>query len=745
MSRLRNTLLCVLATCKIGGSARNSLQVAGGLPLLIDKLGSLLQTHGAGDAKMLDNVRALAETTPGVGDSMNEALRTVIDEIEKNVMEKIKGGHKETQHALDLAQASLKTPSREAESQKKAADDNDRAWFECVAEEKTLLQKAEDAYEAQEEARSNQDAPCQNQVDSAPFSTSESISGFECDFSQEDSCGAALGAFTSTIETMVSDLEDEVGEKEALYATAKQECDAAKQDVAEKQSAHDEAIHAYKLQAQACAKKHELRQLSMCLYGSTKQRKCAHSSAYNHLLDEIGSSGSSYSESDRLKEWNTATLTVCMLEKVKEGSPLDESALAACDEAKTYDRYVGVLSKSERFPDCSPDAISFFNGQAWETPTTDLPSSTDYDRVSFLPKFAVAEEEAPFDFCSTHTKVIACEWVGHATHRECVLNKEGTCYGKVKYGHGATWTPWKEVSGKFICSNKLFGDPLRGQAKECICDESGQTATSLSKQPPGNGRGDQWNLADVWDNGVPTGNMNATVAEGVRVTCNSDSTPSYTGTLTMKADSYLRLAWTSRDKEIARAVSSAQRIVMEGGSSIVSNLRAQIDFPPITLAGDAAVAMPSTGSHGSKYSFKAIDGSHKFSMTGCHRCLYDFNEPSSMSEMFVTVIGTNTIHARVPGAFGQGDVSLNLGPTHGQVLNLFLDAPDTIAESATLSLTSISSRFGQGVVQITVADGVTQTVSGLVLDGERVQPGSYTAASQSSIKFLGGGKLVVKA
>jgi len=65
----------------------------------------------------------------------------------------------------------------------------------------------------------------------------------------------------------------------------------------------------------------------------------------------------------------------------------------------------------------------------------------------------------------------ACEWINHGSHRECHMINKGICYGRVKYGFGNTWTEWRDMAGEFECTNAVFGDPFRGQAKECICDE----------------------------------------------------------------------------------------------------------------------------------------------------------------------------------------------------------------------------------------------------------------------------------
>ena len=43
------------------------------------------------------------------------------------------------------------------------------------------------------------------------------------------------------------------------------------------------------------------------------------------------------------------------------------------------------------------------------------------------------------------------------------------CTGNVIYGKGSTWTAPMEVHNDFWCSNDVFGDPIPGTTKECLC------------------------------------------------------------------------------------------------------------------------------------------------------------------------------------------------------------------------------------------------------------------------------------
>merc|ERR1712039_532780 len=80
---------------------------------------------------------------------------------------------------------------------------------------------------------------------------------------------------------------------------------------------------------------------------------------------------------------------------------------------------------------------------------------------------------------------VACENPGYANFPYSKLSTEGVCYGKVRMGYGSTWTSWRQTWGQFSCSNRFFGrDPVRGQAKECIC-EPDQNPMRVACENPG--------------------------------------------------------------------------------------------------------------------------------------------------------------------------------------------------------------------------------------------------------------------
>ena len=77
----------------------------------------------------------------------------------------------------------------------------------------------------------------------------------------------------------------------------------------------------------------------------------------------------------------------------------------------------------------------------------------------------------------------------HGTLKECLCfpsfkcadeNEVCQCNGTVIYGKGSTWTVPSEADNEIACTNGVFGDPIHGTVKECICLPSGNVLTLIS-------------------------------------------------------------------------------------------------------------------------------------------------------------------------------------------------------------------------------------------------------------------------
>jgi len=498
---LRGFFFAHVASTALAARQNLKVEATSSVANVMDKISGLLEAHGA-NSEVLANLKLLTSQriTPGATDSLNEILTRVIGEIEANVESKIKTGHADTQKAINDSIADLQSATSQAVDRKSEADAADKAWSDCVRAEKAARVAVEEAEAALAKSRSNVNEPCQLQDDRAPYEwtpRAEQLK-FVCDISQHGNCDEQMKNYRSQIGNMMGALRSDVSAKVASYTEAKQACDAAKADSVEKQDSRDAAVAAWEGQRRECLQKHEPRQVAMCLFGVSLQGKCGKFEAYRTLMAQIDEvKGGEYSHPDRVAEWKTTALTKCLLSKVVEGADVNEATLSACEQSVNFAYDVGVLDrKSQLFAEltsadkftCAEQTITF-TGETWEVPEGESPDSSEYIQKAFAPEVSLADGTPPFGFCKggdqggkdtepeVQTTRVACEWRSHGTHRDCKMTRRGTCYGNVKYGHGDKWTEWREIFGDFDCSNREFGDPNQGQAKECICEEEVEVAT----------------------------------------------------------------------------------------------------------------------------------------------------------------------------------------------------------------------------------------------------------------------------
>jgi len=101
------------------------------------------------------------------------------------------------------------------------------------------------------------------------------------------------------------------------------------------------------------------------------------------------------------------------------------------------------------------------------------------------------------------------------------------------------------------------------------------------------GASDSWNDLSNWDAGVPSGSIDAIVGGGVWAQVNNAATAAYFGSLTLNANSTLTMAGATGSEN---AVWSVSGITMNAGSEIQVNVSIGVNFPAITLLGDAKLS-----------------------------------------------------------------------------------------------------------------------------------------------------------
>jgi len=392
-------------------AARVKVEAASSVAHVMDKIGSLLEAHGA-DAKVLSNLKLFAgqRVTPGATDSFNEILTRVINEIEADVESKIKSGHADTQAEIDRRIGNVKSTTTVVVERKSEADANDKDWSDCVRAEKAARVAVEEAEAALANSRSNINEPCQLQDDRAPYEWTPNPEKlkFVCDISQSGNCDQQLTNYESQIGNMMAGLRSDVDAKVAAYTEAKQACDAAKADAVEKQDSRDAAVTAWEGKRTECEEKHEPRQVAICMFGAALQAKCEGVEAYRTLMAQIDQvKGGEYSHPDRVAEWKTTAMTKCLLSKVVDGADVNEATLGACEQSVNFDQDVGVLDrKSQLFAELtSPDKFTCaektikFTGETWNVPEGDAPASSEYTKEPFHPEVSLASDSVPFALC----------------------------------------------------------------------------------------------------------------------------------------------------------------------------------------------------------------------------------------------------------------------------------------------------------------------------------------------------------
>jgi len=382
---------------------------------VVGTVGALLQARKSksveASAKLMGELRVSARSlaTPGAIDALNDALNTVISELEANVETKIKAGFSDTQAAIDTQISDLTTATSAVVDQKGVADTADATWFSCVGDEKSKLEAVEAAEVALAAAQESTIVPCQNQEDRKDFSFVPSLDfEFACEFTAPELCETEFNAYTSTVNNMLSTLTADFQAASSSWQEAKDNCDAANADVAAKTAALADANTAYTGQQTTCLEKHETRQLAICQFGSDLQQKCSDVFAYNSLMAEVDQiNGGVHSQPDREAEWQTTQVTKCLVSEIIAGADISDTTLTTCENNVDFGTQVGVLDRkesefagqttAEKFT-CAEETITFNDGNAWEMPTGQDPHSSDYKIVSFAPQVDVLTPPA-FSFC----------------------------------------------------------------------------------------------------------------------------------------------------------------------------------------------------------------------------------------------------------------------------------------------------------------------------------------------------------
>ena len=257
------------------------------------------------------------------------------------------------------------------------------------------------------------------------------------------------------------------------------------------------------------------------------------------------------------------------------------------------------------------------------------------------------------------------------------------------------------------------------------------------------GGNDSWNIGGNWDTGsVPFGPGSAIVDAGVVAQVNNASTPSYTGSLTLLANSTLRINGTAGSIGVLETPSS---ITLNDGSRISVATAEDPNFPPVVLAGNATIDNPSNaGDHDSRFFDGAITGTGDLTIVGRNNQLFEFNANNTFTgNLIFDAVDRYRVEANTAGALGTGNVTVNpRANADGRSAVLIINADDAMADTATLSLNGNGYAGSSGSFPTPLQMNANDTICGLVVNGVDQGFGTFTSATHPTL-ISGNGTLTV--
>lgn len=262
------------------------------------------------------------------------------------------------------------------------------------------------------------------------------------------------------------------------------------------------------------------------------------------------------------------------------------------------------------------------------------------------------------------------------------------------------------------------------------------------------GGNNSWNQPANWDVAVPTGTDNAIIGAGVLAIVDSLATPSYSGTLTLEANSTLRVLNNPASESLVpfNAIGTGG-IIMKSGSTIDSATRADPSYPAINLQGNGTFLSSSSDADRDFRAFNgAITGAGSLTVQGRNVEVWSFNTTNDFTGgMFFTAVDRYVVRATAAGAFGAGDVTLTPranADLRSAVLNI--EASNVFASTSLVSLsgtggnntTGFFTNFDSTQRLMFLATGTTNTVAGLTVNGTPISAGTYSGSD--GFTWLGG-------
>jgi len=238
--------------------------------------------------------------------------------------------------------------------------------------------------------------------------------------------------------------------------------------------------------------------------------------------------------------------------------------------------------------------------------------------------------------------------------------------------------------------------------------------------------GDNWNVDSNWTpNGIPSGTDNVIIPAAKQVTCNSTTTPTYSGNFTLGAGAYLGAGYGIGSINSYKCFGTPGTTMMTVSNGVQIAFRDNFSptMPAITLAGNLTITLGSSTAASTDPIFSyPITGSYTITFKGKSDGSATFN--ASSSNTFAAFFSDGQygsgfpLNANVAGALGTGDVTIYADSSGNVSGKLLLGATNAIASTATLTIYGPASTTKLKVT-------VDNTIKRLVVDGVEQMPGTY--------------------
>lgn len=335
-------------------------------------------------------------------------MSAIVHELSNTILNGIAAAHTATQDEVNRLVTAMTTAVGQSHTDKALANTSDASYKTCASQEHTQIKNTiseQNEYNKKVEARVE---PCNQEISTAVFTVkSETDIEVSCNTSKagDADCTNAIAELykilygddvtTGIKGQMEAALDDKVGEHEM----AEKACQDATTERDTQYGKITDSQGVWNGKHGACQLALTTRFDRFCQFGDSMHLVCSTKTEYDTLVNEVNTTGTIHSESDRKHEATVVQTVVCVLNKfIEEGSINDDDttgchaiASSALDyltidlKTNTWNDILSVKDDPNFLVNCANEFEHEFDGGKWDVPVvpeSDWPVGYDYNTVS---------------------------------------------------------------------------------------------------------------------------------------------------------------------------------------------------------------------------------------------------------------------------------------------------------------------------------------------------------------------------